>query len=163
MLTLYDYELSGNCYKVRLLLSMLELAYETHVIEFYPAAEHQSDAFLAINPMGELPVLQDDDFVVRDSQAILTYLACRYDESGHWYPTTTPTRLAHVAQWLAFAQDITATASAARLVDGFFFDLPIENCRGTPDHRRHRLFPLHHVVRRRRDITYGLPSHPALD
>ena len=71
MLKLYDYELSGNCYKIRLILCFLGLAYETIYIEFYPAKKHKSQEFLKINPLGQLPVISDDDFIVRDAQAVL--------------------------------------------------------------------------------------------
>lgn len=129
MITLYDYELSGNCYKVRLLLSMLGLNYTTKTIEFYPAAEHKSEAFLAINPLGQLPVLLDDSLNLRDSHAIMVYLAIQYDKTGTWYPTDSAARLAQVTQWMNFADALTATASAARLVDGFFYDLDGDACR----------------------------------
>lgn len=129
MITLYDYELSGNCYKVRLLLNMLGLQYTKKTVEFYPAAEHKADAFLAINPLGELPVLEDEDTRLRDSQAILVYLASRYDTQAIWYPTNSPTRLAMVTQWLCFANGLTSTVSAARLADGFFYDLDGDACR----------------------------------
>ena len=79
MITLYDYELSGNCYKLRLLLSFLKIDYKTVPVEFYPGREHKSEWFLSINPLGQLPVIDDDGFVLRDAQAILVYLASRYD------------------------------------------------------------------------------------
>ena len=79
MITLYDYELSGNCYKLRLLLSFLKIEYKTVPVEFYPGQEHKSDWFLKINPLGQLPVIDDDGFMLRDAQAILVYLASRYD------------------------------------------------------------------------------------
>ena len=136
MMTLYDYELSGNCYKVRLLLNMLGIQYSRHSIEFYPAAEHRKEDFLAINPLGELPVLQDGDLTLRDSQAILVYLATQYDTNDTWYPRLNPRTLGELTQWLCFANAITATASAARLVDGFFHDLDGDACRAGA----HRLF-----------------------
>lgn len=42
---LYDYELSGNCYKVRFLLHALNIAYERHSVNFFPGREHKSDQF----------------------------------------------------------------------------------------------------------------------
>jgi len=133
---LYDYELSGNCYKVRLLLSILGVDYQKHIVEFYPAAEHKSDWFLSINPLGQLPVLKDDVVTLRDSHAILIYLASQYDNSGTWYPLNNPEALANVAQWMSFADRLTTTASAARLVDGFFYDFDADACR----EGAHRLF-----------------------
>ena len=136
MITLYDYELSGNCYKLRLLLNILGVDYERKPVDFYPGREHKSDWFLEHNPLGQLPVLIDGDFTLRDAQAILVYIATRYDKTGAWYPTKDPRRLGSVAQWLAFADAITGTASAARLHDGLFYDVDIDACRAGA----HRLF-----------------------
>lgn len=136
MITLYDYELSGNCYKLRLFMSILGLSYETRSIDFYPGREHKSAWFLKINPLGQLPVLQDGDLVLRESQAILVYLAARYDPTAKWYPVRDPALLGKTAMWLAFADAITATASAARLHDGLFYDIDIDAARAGA----HRLF-----------------------
>jgi len=136
MITLYNYELSGNCYKIRLFLNMLDVAYEKHPIGFYPEAEHKQPEFLRINPLGQLPVIKDGDFILRDAQAILVYLASKYDKSGQWYPTDNPQRMGEISQWLAFADAITGTASAARLHDGLFYDLDITAAR----EGAHRLF-----------------------
>jgi glutathione S-transferase len=129
MITLYDYELSGNCYKLRLFMNMLGLDYQKVGVEFFPGKEHKSDTFLAINPLGQLPVLDDDGFVLRDAQAILTYLAARYDGSARWYPTDDPQSLAEVNMWLAFADGITSTASAARLHDLLRYELDADKAR----------------------------------
>lgn len=129
MITLYDYELSGNCYKLRLFVNLLGLDYRKTGVEFFPGKEHKQDAFLAINPLGQLPVLDDDGFVLRDAQAILTYLAARYDTSGRWYPTGDPKSLAEVNMWLAFADGITGTASAARLHDLLRYQLDADKAR----------------------------------
>lgn len=129
MITLYDYELSGNCYKLRLFMSILGLEYRKVPVEFFPGQEHKGDAFLAINPLGQLPVLDDGGFVLRDAQAILSYLAARYDSSGHWYPVADPRRLGETNMWLAFADSITGTASAARLHDLLRYDIDVEKAR----------------------------------
>ncbi|MFO1069403.1 MAG: glutathione S-transferase [Geminicoccaceae bacterium] len=136
MITLHDYELSGNCYKVRLLLRFLGLEARTVPVDFYPGREHKSAAFLRLNPLGQLPVIEDDGFVLRDAQAILVYLAARYDTGGTWYPVGNPRLLGEIGQWLAFADGITATASAARLHDGLFYELDVEAARAGA----HRLF-----------------------
>lgn len=121
MLKLYDYELSGNCYKLRLLLSFLGVKYDTQMVDFYPGNQHKSEDFRKINPLGQLPVIDDDGLVLRDAQAILVYLASKYDPSGKWYPREDPAMLGQIGQWLAFADGITATASAARLHDALFY------------------------------------------
>ena len=63
-LYLYDYILSGNCYKVRLFLSFLKLEHELIPIDFYPGSEHKQTEFLELNPLGQIPVLMDDGFVL---------------------------------------------------------------------------------------------------
>jgi len=118
---LYNYELSGNCYKLRLLMSFLGVDYETEAIDFYPGQKHKSPDFRQINPLGQLPAIEDNGLVLRDAQAILVYIASKYDADGTWYPAQDPALLGQVMQWLAFADEITATASAARLHDGLYY------------------------------------------
>lgn len=142
MIRLYDYALSGNCFKVRLLLDWLGLAYEKEPIDFYPRFQHRSDTFLAINPLGQIPVIFDDGEVIRDAQAILVHLAAKYDQGGHWYPLQEPSRLGQIQSWLAFADAITGTISAARLHDAMFFDLDADRAR-TGGHRLMRVLDEH--------------------
>ena len=129
MIRLYDYALSENCYKVRLLMRWLELDYETTPIDFYPGREHRSDTLLAVNPLGQPPVIVDGEAVIRDAQAILVHLAANYDKSGQWYPLATPKLLGSVHSWLAFADTLTATCSAARLHDAMFMETDIDSAR----------------------------------
>jgi glutathione S-transferase len=120
MITLYDFEMSGNCYKVRLLLRLLDLPHQLHAIDFYPGREHRSAWFLKLNPLGQLPVLTDEALTLCDSQAILVYLASRYDSSGRWYPRT-PDLLGQITQWLLFADGLGGVVSAARFCEGMFY------------------------------------------
>ena len=142
MITLYDYELSGNCFKVRLLLGLLELPYTAHAIDFYPGFEHQASWFLELNPLGQLPVLRDDDLLLCDSQAILVYLASRYDPAGSWYPRQDAVLLGQVSMWLGFADRLSACLSAARLHDEMSFECDIDACRAEA-HRRLRILDAH--------------------
>jgi glutathione S-transferase len=97
---LYDHPLSGNGHKVRLLLSMLGLSHE-HVFTDVPSGRPQNEpAFVALNPLRQIPVLVDGETVVWDSQAILVYLARRY--GPQWLPLE-PEPAARVVQWLSFA------------------------------------------------------------
>lgn len=100
MLKLYEFALSGNCHKVRLFLSILNEVY-TAVPVNGSRAEQKSAAFLQLNPFGQVPVLVDGDLVLRDSQAILVYLATR-DPKGRFYPAD-PTGQARVQSWLSVA------------------------------------------------------------
>lgn len=112
MITLYDVALSGNCQKVRLALSMLGLAHELVPVDFM-AGEHKREAFLELNPLGQVPVLVDGDVLLRDSQAILVYLARQY--GGDWLPDDAADQ-GRVAQWLSStANEIACGPAAARL------------------------------------------------
>ena len=143
MIKLYDYELSGNCYKIRLILSFLNLSYEKIHIEFYPSEEHKSEQFVQINPLGQLPVISDDGFILRDAQAILVYLASKYDRGGTWYPVENPDKIGMISQWLAFGDSLTGSASAARLHDTLcYHHLDIEKCRSVA-HSQFRILDEH--------------------
>lgn len=100
MIELYEFPLSGNCHKVRLLLSLLGLDYRSHVLNG-AEREQKTPAFLALNPFGQVPVLADGGTVLRDSQAILVYLARRYG-GPDWWPDD-PAALAGTVAWLSVA------------------------------------------------------------
>jgi len=112
---LYDYTLSGSCYKVRLMAALLGVKLERIAVDFYPGGAHKQTDFLALNPAGTLPMLTADDLVLTDSAAILVWLARTYDDSGEWLPVDDPARLAMVQNWLAVASRLTDTSGAARL------------------------------------------------
>ncbi len=110
---LYDLELSGNCYKIRLFLSLLNIPYELVPIDFM-AGQHKSPEFLQLNPFGQIPVLKDNDLILRDSQAILVYLAKKYGGEA-WLPSD-PAAMAKVTQWLSIAaNEIARGPNDARL------------------------------------------------
>ena len=97
---LYTYPESGNSYKVRLLLSFMALDIEHENIDLMTDEQH-SPAFLKINPRGEVPVLVDGDTRLRDSAAIMIYLAGSQPDSGWW--SSDPAEQGLIAEWLAFA------------------------------------------------------------
>lgn len=101
MLKLYDLDRSGNCFKVRLFLSILGLEYEKIAVDA-AGGQLQSAEFLALNPNGLVPVLIDGDNVIFDSAAILAYLALSHGGEA-WFPRE-PLRLARVIRWLTFEQ-----------------------------------------------------------
>ncbi|NES86196.1 MAG: glutathione S-transferase [Moorea sp. SIO2B7] len=98
MIKLYDYQLSGNCYKVRLMLSLLGLEYETVWVDL-DNGEHKSPEFLKLNSFGQVPVLTDGDLIFQDAQAILVYLARRYG-SEDWLPLEAEA-MSRVMRWLS--------------------------------------------------------------
>ncbi|MDZ5457231.1 glutathione S-transferase family protein [Azohydromonas lata] len=118
---LHDLTLSGNCYKVRLLAALAGIELELVPVDFMGGA-HKRAPHTDLNPWGELPVLEDGDVVLRDSQAILVYLGARY-AGEQWLPRD-PLGLATVMQWLSTAaNEIQHGPGAARLVDKFGYVL----------------------------------------
>ncbi|NER50337.1 MAG: glutathione S-transferase family protein [Symploca sp. SIO1A3] len=113
MIKLYGHELSGNSYKVRLLLELLKVDYEWIKIDLMQG-EHKSSAYLALNPFGQVPTLVDGDTVLADSQAILVYLAQQYGDQ-QWLPID-PLALAQVIRWLSIsAGEVAQGPGNARL------------------------------------------------
>jgi glutathione S-transferase len=102
MIKLYDIERSGNCYKARLMLSLLGLAYEKVPVDLAAGEQKQAD-FLEVNPLGSIPVLDDNGVLIRDSAAILLYLGAKYGQ-GKWYPKS-PKGMGKVQQWLAVSSN----------------------------------------------------------
>lgn len=105
MLRLYDHPVSGNCYKVRLLLANLGQPYERVNVDLF-AAQTRTPAFLAKNPHGRLPVLElPGGQCIAESGAILYYLA-----QGTRYVPTDALQAARVMQWMFFEQNLLEPA-----------------------------------------------------
>lgn len=119
--TLYDLEPSGNCYKVRLMASLLGVPLEIVPVDFLGGA-HTGPDFLRLNPFGELPVLEEEGLVLRDSQAILVYLARRHGGDA-WLPSDARGE-ALVAQWLSVAaNEVARGPNDARLHHKFRYPI----------------------------------------
>lgn len=124
---LYDLELSGNCYKVRLFLALIQQPYTLRPVDFLEG-EHKNEESIKRNVFGEIPVFIDGDLILRDSQAILVYLARKFERTD-WYPTT-PADEAKVVQWLMVAEsEIARGPNDARLHDKFGYQLDIDLAR----------------------------------
>lgn len=109
---LFAHELSGNCYKVKLLLSLLGLEHEIVNVDLMKG-EHKSPEFLKINPFGQVPVLVDKERVFQDSQAILVYLARKYGDEN-WLPNDAES-LSRIVRWLSItAGEISQSLGLAR-------------------------------------------------
>jgi glutathione S-transferase len=123
---LYDVEVSGNAYKVRLLLALLGKPYEKVAVNLR-AGEHRQPEYLAVNPRGQIPALEDGDVKVWDSQAILAYLARAYGGET-WLPTDAK-GLAEVMQWLAVSEnEVLYGLARARAMQKFGFAGDIAAC-----------------------------------
>jgi glutathione S-transferase len=114
-LCLYHYPLSGHAHRARLFLSLLGLNADIVDIDLVKGEQKTPD-FLGKNPFGEVPVLEDGDVILADSNAILVYLALRYDTTGRWYPVDDPVASARVQRWLSVAAgELHAGPAAARI------------------------------------------------
>ncbi len=99
MLRLYDFLLSGNAYKVRLLLAQLGLFFERVDVNILNN-ETRTSEFFKINPNGRIPVLEiDTGQFIAESNAILFYLS----QKTQFFPST-HFEQAQVMQWLFFEQ-----------------------------------------------------------
>ena len=133
---LYDLELSGNCYKVRLFAALAKIPLELVPVDFM-GGEHKRPPLTNLNPWGELPILEDGKVVLRDSQAILVYLAAQYGDEN-WLPRDAA-GLGEVMQWLSTsANEIQNGPGAARLVDKFGYAIDKANTLQRAD----RILPL---------------------
>ncbi len=158
---LYDYVLSGNAYKARLILALLGVDYECTAIDFYPGNEHKSPDFLAINPAGTLPVLVDGDRTLTDSASILVYVALNHDSGRTWFPVEDAALCAQVTHWLTFADELTASVGPARLHDMIGRDANIEKARDR-GHRALRCLDSHLVEQEFKGSPYLVGISPTI-
>ncbi len=116
----YRFTLSGHSHRAELFLSLLGLPVEPIDVDL-AGGEQKRPAYLAMNCFGQVPVIQDGDVTVPDSNAILVYLASRYG-NGRWLPTD-PLGAARVQRWLSVAAGLVAYGPcAARLITVFKMD-----------------------------------------
>jgi glutathione S-transferase len=108
---------------VELFLSLLGRPVELIHVDLMSKAQKSAE-FLAMNPFGQVPVIQDGDVTVADANAILVYLAHKY-ASNTWLPLD-PAKAAEVQRWLSVAAGLLAFGPAtARLA--VLFKLPVSN------------------------------------
>jgi glutathione S-transferase len=115
---LHSFALSGHSHRAQLFLSLLGVPHDLVPVDLRGGA-HKTPEFLAMNPFGQVPVLEDGETILFDSNAILVYLAQTYDPARTWYPQE-PVAAARVQQWLSVAAGLIAFGpAAARLVTVF--------------------------------------------
>lgn len=119
---LYRSIVSGHSHRAELFLSLLGLPYTAIDIDLRAGQQKQPE-FLTLNPFGQVPVIDDNGTLVADSNAILVYLATRYDDE-HWLPRDA-IGAANVQRWLSVAAgEIAFGPAAARLSKRF--GMPVE-------------------------------------
>ena len=136
MIKLYDTDISGSCYKIRLLLNILGQPYETIPVDFVNK-EHKTPKYTALNPFGEIPIFEDGELRLRDAQAIMVYLAKKYDKTKQWYPDDA-TAMGQIQQWLSTGGGEVMNAAAARLVKVLSYPMDLEKLQAGA----HRVFKI---------------------
>nr|WP_315230907.1 glutathione S-transferase [uncultured Albidiferax sp.] len=132
---LYRHVVSGHAHRVQLMLSLLDLPFDMVEVDLLAKA-HKRPEFLALNAFGQLPVIQDGDATLADSNAILVYLATRYAAPGAWLPGDA-LGAAQVQRWLSVAAGPIAFGPAvARVIQ--LFQLPTDPSDAI--HRANQLF-----------------------
>ncbi len=121
---LYRNPKSGHCHRVELMLAFLGLPYETIDLDM-ANGEHKRTPYLEISPFGLVPAIDDNDYTLADSNAILVYLVKQYVPESNWLPHASK-EAADVQRWLSVAADnIYSGPCAARLVT--VFDVPLDH------------------------------------
>lgn len=117
-ITLHGTPLSGHAHRVELLLRALGLPYD---YADAPGEVRRSEAFRKLNPLQQIPVLQDGELTLADSNAIMVYLVKRYAPGSAWLPDE-PVAAAQVQRWLSIAAgEVMHGPSIARLIVQFGF------------------------------------------
>lgn len=107
MLTIHGRATSSNVQAVMWLVAELEIAHER--LDVGGAfGGNREPGFLAKNPMGRVPVLEDGDVTLFESQAIMRYLAAKHGAEDLW--PTDPVARAPIDQWMEWAKVNVAPA-----------------------------------------------------
>lgn len=113
---IHHFAKSGHAHRVMVFAKLAGIAHEAVSVDL-AAGAHKSREFLAMNPNGQVPVLEDGEVVVSDSNAILVYLARAY--APDWMPSDAVGE-ANVQRWLTLAAgEIAFGSCAARLITVF--------------------------------------------
>ncbi|TVZ37159.1 glutathione S-transferase [Alteromonadaceae bacterium 2753L.S.0a.02] len=121
MYTVYGDMLSGNCYKIKMLMQFLNIPHQWQAIDILKSETH-SEEFLAMNANGKIPVLKfEDGTCLSESNAILYYLA----ENTRYLPQDSLHR-ARVLQWQFFEQYSHEPFIAVARFINLFLGLPAE-------------------------------------
>jgi glutathione S-transferase len=114
---LHTFPLSGHAHRAHLFLSLIGAEFELVQVDLAGGA-HKTAEFLKLNPFGQVPVLEDGDVVVSDSNGIMVYLAKKHGKT-EWLPEGA-VEAAQVQRWLSVAAgELAYGSAAARLVTVF--------------------------------------------
>lgn len=125
-LRIHSFPLSGHAHRVELFASLAGIAHEVINVDL-AKGEQKGEAFLALNPAGQVPVIEDGNTVITDANAILVYLARKYAPA---YLPSDPVAEAEVQKFLTLAAgEIAFGPAAARLINVFNAPLDAAFCK----------------------------------
>lgn len=107
---------------VRILLEHLKIPYEFIYVKYYEG-ETLGEEFGKLNPQRELPVINDEGFLLSEHVAILQYICDKYAANSSLYPSE-PQQRAIINHRLCFNSSFFYSAVAAYVVGPMFFDYP---------------------------------------
>ncbi len=120
---IHSFPLSGHAHRVELFASLTGIAHEIINVDLAGGA-HKTSEFLAMNPAGQVPVIEDGETIITDSNAILVYLARKYAPS---YIPQDLKEEAEVQKFLTLAAgEIAFGPAAARLITVFNAPLDVD-------------------------------------
>ncbi|KAF3695248.1 Glutathione S-transferase theta-1 [Channa argus] len=102
--------MSQPCRAVHILLNCAKIPHRVRTVGLR-RGENRSPEFTKLNPMQKVPVMVVDGFVLTESDAILKYLATKYNIPDHWYPRQ-PERRARVDEYTAWHHNNTRPHAA---------------------------------------------------
>ena len=118
---IHSFPLSGHAHRIELFASLAGIKHEVNNINL-AEGEHKKAPFLSLNPLGQVPTIEDGKTVISDSNAILVYLARKYAPD---YVPQDPELEAEVQKFLTLAAgELAFGPAAARLIN--VFNAPID-------------------------------------
>lgn len=95
------YNPQSRAVMTRWLLEELGVSYDLKMVD-YEDGSMRSDAFMALNPMGKIPVIVDGETVVTETVAIALYLADKFKENADLAPGVDDPRRGEYLRWMVF-------------------------------------------------------------
>ncbi|MCR9137491.1 MAG: glutathione S-transferase [Alphaproteobacteria bacterium] len=125
---IHGFPLSGHAHRVVLFANLAGIEHDVVVVDL-ANGEHKKPPFLALNPAGQVPVIEDGETVISDSNAILVYLARKYAPA---FMPADPVGEAEVQKFLTLAAgELAFGPAAARLINVFNAPLDADFCKAT--------------------------------
>ncbi|MBI5782603.1 MAG: glutathione S-transferase family protein [Gammaproteobacteria bacterium] len=114
---LYGHPYSNAARRVQMLCEECGIPYTYQMVDLMKGEQYTPE-YLALNPNGKVPVIDDDGFVLWESQTIMRYLADKHKVNA-WYPSEPRSRM-QVEQWLDWNQTRLGTECGKIMFHTFF-------------------------------------------